>query len=58
LYLTASPLAVLFAEIISHQVHSTEVSKILINDLMKLIKQDENLGRFTSGLYTWYKKAM
>jgi len=52
LYLTASPLAVLFAEIISHQVHSTEVSKILINDLMKLIKQDENLGRFTSGLYT------
>jgi len=40
LYLTASPFAVSSAEVISQQIDSTEVSKILINDLMKLLKQD------------------
>ena len=25
---------------------------------MKLLKQDEKLGRFTSSLYTWQIKAM
>ena len=49
LYQTASPLAVSSAEIISQQIYSTEVSKILINDLMKLLKQDE-LDGFTSSL--------
>jgi len=39
--LTASPLAVSSAEIISQQIYSTEVSKILISDLMKFLKQDE-----------------
>jgi len=43
LHLTDSPLAVSFAEIISQQIYSTEVSKILINDLMKFLKQDEKL---------------
>jgi len=52
LYLTTSPLAVSSAEIITQQIHSNEVSKILINDLMKLLKQDEKLGRFTGSLYT------
>jgi len=42
LYLTASPLAVSSGEIISQQIRSAEVSKILINDSMKLLKQDEN----------------
>jgi len=51
LYLRASPLAVSTAEIIPHQICSTEVSKILINDLMKFLKQDETLGRFTGSLY-------
>jgi len=58
LYLTASPLAVSSAEIISQQIHSTDVSKTLINDLMKLLKQDEKLIRFTSSLYTWHNEAM
>jgi len=49
--LTASSLAVSSAEIISQQIYSTEVSKILINDLMKFLKQDEKLGRFTRSLY-------
>jgi len=40
LYLTASPLAVSSVEIISQQINSTEISKILINDWMKLLKQD------------------
>jgi len=44
LYLTASPLAVSSPEIIPQQIYSTEVSKILINDMMKLLKQDEKLG--------------
>ena len=47
--LTASPLAISSAEIISQQIYSTEVSKILINDLMKLLKQDE-LDGFASSL--------
>jgi len=34
-----------------HPVYSTEVSKILINDLMKFLKQDEKLGGFTGSLY-------
>jgi len=46
LYLTASPLAISSAEIISQQTYSTEVSKILLNELMKLLKPDETLGRF------------
>jgi len=58
LYLTASPLAVSPAEIISQQIYSTEVAKILINDLMNMLKPDEKLGRFTSSLYTCYNKAM
>ena len=31
--------------------YSTEVSKTVVNDLMKLLKQDETSGRFTSSLY-------
>jgi len=56
LHLTASPLAISSAGIISQQILSTEVSKVLINDLMKLLKQDEKLGRFS--LYTRRNKAM
>jgi len=48
LYLAASPLAVSSTEIISQQIYSTEVSKIVINDLTKLLKQGEKLGRLTS----------
>jgi len=51
LYLTASPLAVSSAEIIPQQIYSTEVSEILINDLMNFLKQDEKLARFTGSLY-------
>jgi len=58
LYVTASPLAVSSVEIISQQICATEVSKILIKDLMKLLKQDKKLGRFTSSLNTWHNKAM
>jgi len=54
----ASPLATSSAEIISQQIYSTEVSKILINDLMKLLRQDEKVGRFTSSLYICHTKAM
>jgi len=31
---------------------------MLINDLMKLLKPDEKLGRFTSTLYICHNKAM
>jgi len=48
LYQTASPLAVSSAEIISQQIYSTEVSKILINDLTQFLKQGEKLGRLTT----------
>jgi len=58
LYLTASPLAISSAEIISEQIYSTEVAKILINDLMKLLKPDEKLGRFASSLYICHNKTM
>jgi len=58
LYLKASPLAVSSAEIISQQIYSIKVSKILINDLMKFLKQDEELGRFTSSLYIWHNYVM
>jgi len=51
LYLIASTLAVSSADIIPQQIYSTEVSKILINDLMKFLKQDQKLGRFTGNLY-------
>jgi len=57
LYLTASPLAVSSADIISQQIYSTEVSKILINDLTKFLTQGEKLSRFTS-LYIWHNKAV
>ena len=43
LYLTDSPLAVSSAEIISGQIYSAEVSKILINDLTKFLKQDKKV---------------
>jgi len=38
--------------------YSTKVSKILINDLMKLLKQDEKLRRFTCSPYICHTKAM
>jgi len=28
----------------------------MINDLMKLLKQDEELGRFTSRQYIWHNQ--
>jgi len=31
---------------------------MLINDLMKLLKPDEKLGRLTSSLYICHNKAM
>ena len=58
MYLTASPLAVSSPEIIPQQIYSTEVSKILLNDLMKFLKQDEKLGSFTSSLYICHNKAI
>ena len=42
----------------SQQIYSTEVSKILLNDLMKFLKQDEKLGSFTSSLYICHNKAI
>jgi len=58
LYLTVSPLAISSAKIIPQQIYSAEVAKILINDMMKLLKPDEKLGRFSSGLYICHKKAI
>jgi len=53
--LAASPLATSSAEIISQQIYLTQ---ILINDLMKLLKQDEKVGRFSSSLCICHSKAM
>ena len=58
MYLAASLLAVSSAEVASQQTYSIEISKILINDSMDFLKQDEKIGRFTSCLYIWRNKAM
>ena len=43
---------------IPQQIYSTEISKIWTNDLMKLLRQGEKLGRFTISLYICHTKAM
>jgi len=38
--------------------YATEISKILVMDLMNLLKQNEKLDRFTGSLYVCHTKAM